>query len=131
MIDLIEPELVAARSQLLGYKNSTPVEIRQALLTLLPVIEQMMLGICASSWAEGILALEQYCQALNLPELLPTPELTGAIYIKFNPRLPNCYASAYDGSERGVLVAAQSEDLTKLNDMFGHLPLDLFSDSID
>ena len=127
MINLIEPQLVAARSQLLDYKNSTPIEIRHALLTLLPEIEQIMLGICASSWAEGILALQQYSQALNLPELLPTPELTGAIYIKFNPRLPNCYASAYEGSERGVLVAAQSEDLTKLNEMFGHLPLDLFS----
>ena len=127
MINLIEPQLVAARSQLLDYKNSTPIEIRHALLTLLPEIEQIMLGICASSWAEGILALQQYSQALNLPELLPTPELTGAIYIKFNPRLLNCYASAYEGSERGVLVAAQSEDLTKLNEMFGHLPLDLFS----
>jgi Domain of unknown function (DUF1824) len=127
MINLIEPKLVAARSLLLGYETSTPAEIRQALLTLLPAIEQIMLGICASSWAEGILALEQYCQALNLPVLLPTPELTGSIYIKFNPRLPNCYASVYDGTERGVLVAAQSADLTGLNEMFGHLPLDLFS----
>ncbi len=86
-----------------------------------------MLGICANSWAEGILALTQYSQALNLPLLLPTPELTGAVYIKFNPQLPICYASAYDGIERGVLIAAQSDDLTKLNDMFGHLPLDLFA----
>ena len=92
------------------------------------MIDQLMLGICANSWAEGILTLEQYSQALGLPILLPTPALTGAIYIKFNPQLPKCYASTYQGIDRGVLVAAQSEDPTKLNEMFGHLPLDLFAD---
>jgi Domain of unknown function (DUF1824) len=132
VINLTDPQIIAARSILIGYEKSIPVPdrstTRAAILTLLPAIDYVMLGICASSWADGIIALKQYSQALNLPELLPTPELTGAIYIKFNPRLPNCYASAYDGSDRGVLIAAQSEDLTKLNEMFGHLPLDLFSD---
>jgi hypothetical protein len=135
MIDLTDPQIIAARSLLVGYEKSTitptPAATRQALLTLLPAIDYLMLGICASSWAEGMLALEQYSQALDLPLILPTPELTGAVYIKFNPRLPNCYASAYQETYRGVLIAAQSEDLTKLNEMFGHLPLDLFSDSID
>ena len=128
MIHLTDSQIVEARSILTDSNNSTAAEIRQAFLILLPSIDHIMLGICASSWTDGILALEQYSRAFDLPILLPTPELTGAIYIKYNPRLPNCYASAYNGTERGVLVAAQSEDLTKLNEMFGHLPLDLFAD---
>ncbi len=132
MIDLTDPQIIAARSLLVEYEKSTTLPsketTRQALMTLLPAIDCMMLGICASSWAEGILALEQYTQALDLPLLLPTPELTGAVYIKFNPQRSNCYASIYHGLDQGVLIAAQSEDLSKLNAMFGHLPLDLFSD---
>jgi hypothetical protein len=134
MIHPTESQVTTARSLLLSYQNSattvvpTQVETRQALLTLLPAIDYVMLGICANNWVEGILALKQYSQALNLPQLLPTPELTGAVYIKFNPRQPKCYAAAYQGIDRGVLVAAQSDDLSKLNQMFGHLPLDLFAE---
>jgi Domain of unknown function (DUF1824) len=133
MTDLKEPQIVAARSLLIRYQDPTkvlptPAETRAALLTLLPAIDRIMLGICARSWAEGILALQQYCHALNLPKLLPTPELAGVIYIKYNPTLSNCYASVYQGLDRGVLIAAQSDDLTRLNEMFGHLPLDLFAE---
>ncbi len=133
MIDLKEPQIVAARSRLIRYQDPnqvlpTPTETRAALLALLPVIDRIMLGICARNWAEGVLALQQYCHALNLPELLPKPELAGVIYIKYNPTLSNCYASVYQGLDRGVLIAAQSDDLTRLNDMFGHLPLDLFAE---
>ncbi len=133
MIDLTNPQIVAARSLLTGYQNpatasATYAEIRAALLILLPSIEHIMLGICASNWAEGILALKEYSQAFDLPILVPVSELTGVIYIKYNPKIPICYASAYEGTERGVLIAAQSEDPSKLNDMFGHLPLNLFSD---
>ena len=133
-MSLTDSPAIAARSLLLACQDpqvvaaTHPAEIRQALLTLLPAIDRLMLGICASNWAEGILALEGYSHALNLSLLLPTPELSGAIYIKFNPNSPSCYASAYEGSERGVLVAAQSDDLTKLNEMFGHLPIDLFAE---
>jgi hypothetical protein len=132
-MSLTDSQAIAARSLLLACQDpqvvatKNPADIRQALLTLLPEIDRLMLGICANSWTEGILALTQYSRALNLPLLLPTPELSGAIYIKFNPSSPSCYASAYEGSERGVLVAAQSDDLTKLNEMFGHLPIDLFT----
>ena len=134
MSDLNQPKVLAAISLLSGYQNPTIVaathaEIRQALLVLLPSIDRIMLGICANNWAEGILALEIYSQALDLPILLPTTELTGAIYIKYNPAIANCYASAYEGTDRGVLIAAQSEDPSKLNRMFGHLPLTLFSDN--
>jgi hypothetical protein len=124
---------IAARSLLLACQApevsaaTNSAEIRQALLTLLPEIDRLMLGICADDWEQGIQALQQYSQALNLPLLLPTPALSGALYIKFNPSSPSCYASAYLGSDRGVLVAAQSDDLAKLNEMFGHLPLDLFA----
>jgi Domain of unknown function (DUF1824) len=133
MIDLKEPQIETARSLLMRYQDPTQslptsVETRAALIALLPAIDRIMLGICAESWAEGILALKQYSHALNLPELLPTPELAGVIYIKYNPALSNCYASAYQGLDRGVLIAAQSDDLTQLNEMFGHLPLDLFAE---
>lgn len=134
MMHPTDSQVTAARSRLLSYQNpattavSTQAEIRQALLTLLPTIDYIMLGICANNWDEGILTLQQYSRALDLPQLLPTPALTGPVYIKFNPRQPKCYASAYQGSDRGVLVAAQSDDLTKLNEMFGHLPLDLFAE---
>jgi hypothetical protein len=133
MIDLKEPQIVAARSILIRYQDPskvlpTPAETRAALLTLLPAIDRIMLGICAESWAEGILALQQYSRALNLPELLPTPELTGSVYIKYNPTLSNCYASVYLGLDRGVLIAVQSNDLMRLNEMFGHLPLELFAE---
>jgi Domain of unknown function (DUF1824) len=133
MIDLKEPKIVAARSLLIQYQDPTKVlpnsaDTRAALLALLPAIDRIMLGICARSWAEGILALKQYSHALNLPELLPTTELAGVIYIKYNPTLSNCYASVYQGLDRGVLIAAQSDDLTRLNEMFGHLPLELFAE---
>jgi Domain of unknown function (DUF1824) len=131
MIDLKEPQIEAARSLLIRYQDPTQVlptlaETRAAILTLLPAIDRIMLGICAESWAEGILALQQYTHALDLPGLLPTPELAGVIYIKYNPTLSNCYASTYQGLDRGVLIAAQSDDLTRLNEMLGHLPLNLF-----
>jgi Domain of unknown function (DUF1824) len=133
MIDLKEPQIEAARSLLIRYQDPAQVlptlaETRAAILTLLPAIDRIMLGICAESWAEGILALQQYSHALDLPELLPTPELAGVIYIKYNPTLSNCYASTYQGLDRGVLIAAQSDDLTRLNEMLGHLPLDLFAE---
>jgi Domain of unknown function (DUF1824) len=133
MIDLKEPQIEAARSLLIQDRDPTkvlptPAETRAALLVLLPAIDRIMIGICARSWAEGVLALQQYSHALNLPELLPTPALAGAIYIKYNPTLSNCYASTYQGLDRGVLIAAQSDDLTRLNEMFGHLPLDLFAE---
>jgi Domain of unknown function (DUF1824) len=132
MINLQEPQIVEARSLLLRYQDPTkilpnPSDTRQALLTLIPAIDRIMLGICASSFLEGNLALQQYSHALNLPLLLPTPELAGSVYIKYNPTLSNCYASTYLGLDRGVLIAAQSDDLTRLNEMFGHLPLDLFA----
>jgi Domain of unknown function (DUF1824) len=133
MMHPTDSQVTAARSLLLSYQHPTTsaltqAQIRQALLTLLPAIDYVMLGICAHHWDEGILTLQQYSHALDLPQLLPTPALTGAVYIKFNPRQPKCYASEYQGSDRGVLVAAQSDDLTKLNEMFGHLPLDLFAE---
>jgi Domain of unknown function (DUF1824) len=133
MTYLTDSQTIAARSLLGSYRDpqiaaaTNPTELRQALLVILPKIDRVMLGICAANWTEGILALQQYSHALNLQLLLPTPELSGAIYIKFNPSSPSCYASAYLGSDRGVLVAAQSDDLAGLNDMFGHLPLDLFA----
>lgn len=133
-IYLTDSQAIAARSLLWECQNpqvaaaKQPTAIRHALLTLLPEIDYVMLGVCADSWDQGILALQQYSHALALPILLPTPELTGAVYIKFNPRIHSCYASAYRGIDRGVLVAAQSDDLTKLNEMFGYLPLDLFKD---
>ncbi len=136
MMYLTDSRSIAARALLLTCQvpqvaaTTNPADIRQALLTLLPEIDRLMLGICADDWEQGIQALQQYSCALNLPLLLPTPAAIGAVYIKFNPSSLSCYASTYLGNDRGVLLAAQSDDLTRLNEMFGYLPLDLFAEPI-
>ncbi|HEY9658957.1 MAG TPA: DUF1824 family protein [Allocoleopsis sp.] len=45
--------------------------------------------------------------------------------MKFNPNASSCYADSYTGEHRGVLVSCQSAD-DGINEMYGHLPLDLF-----
>ena len=101
--------------------------LQQALRQVAQASDLQILGICVESLTKGRQVLVAYAAALGLPQ--PTPEfadLTGAVYIKFNPNV-QCYASLYSGSERGVLVSCQSADESDLNEMFGPLPLDLFS----
>ena len=102
--------------------------LQEALRQVALASDLQILGICAGSLAEGRQVLVAYATALGLPQ--PNPEfadLVGAVYIKFNPGR-QCYASSYSGSERGVLVSCQSAEESDLNEMFGPLPLDLFSE---
>ena len=100
--------------------------LQQALKRVTESSDLQILGICVDSLTRGRQVLAAYAAALALPQ--PTAEfadLAGAVYVKFNPR-GQCYASPYNGSERGVLVSCQSAEESDVNELFGPLPLDLF-----
>jgi Domain of unknown function (DUF1824) len=100
--------------------------IQQALLLAASQSDYQMLGVCADTLEQGIQALEDYAKALSYSPNLNLEPVEGSVYIKFNPNSAQCYASPYDGEHRGVLVSCQSAEATDLNEMYGHLPLDLF-----
>lgn len=109
-------------------------EVQTALQVVAQHSEFQILGICADSTTEGILALRAYANALgytlsDLPDSLQTVQ--GPVYIKFNPKAQLLYADGYSGQHRGVLVSCQSAYDDGLNDMYGHLPLTLFEQSPD
>lgn len=106
--------------------ESEKVLLRQALLLLAEHSDYQILGICADTMAQGLSALKTYSAALgSKPNLHLTP-VDGSVYIKFNPKTRLCYAESYTGIHRGVLVSYQSAYEGQINDMYGHLPLDLF-----
>ncbi|WP_392530576.1 DUF1824 family protein [Nostoc sp. C117] len=107
-------------------KASEKVVTRDALILLTKLADYQILGICADTAEEGILAMKTYSLALGYepPENLSTPE--GPVYIKLNGKNGLCYLDSYDGHHRGVLVSCQSYDEDGINEMYGHLPLDLF-----
>jgi hypothetical protein len=113
-------------------EGSEPVldrpKVRQALLQVASESDYQMLGVCADTLAQGIRALAAYGQALGYAPNLKLEPVEGAVYIKFNPNSAQCYASPYEGEHRGVLVSCQSTEETDVNEMYGHLPLDLFDD---
>jgi hypothetical protein len=101
---------------------------RSALLWAVENSDIQILGICADNSAQGQTALQNYLSAFAsqfMPEV-PSIEADGPLYIKFNPKTRNCTAEGYSGDYRGVLVSCQSEYEGDVNEMFGHLPLDLF-----
>jgi hypothetical protein len=100
--------------------------IQQALLLAASQSDYQMLGVCADTLEQGIRALEGYAKALGYSPNLDLEPIEGSVYIKFNPNSDKCYVSPYDGEHRGVLVSCQSADDADLNEMYGHLPLDLF-----
>ncbi|NJR38784.1 MAG: DUF1824 family protein [Leptolyngbyaceae cyanobacterium CSU_1_4] len=106
-------------------KPTDTVSVQEALLWVAAHSDYQILGVCADSLEEGIRALEGYARALNYSPNLDLEPMEGSVYIKFNPN-SKCYASLYDGKHRGVLVSCQSADATDVNEMYGHLPLDLF-----
>lgn len=92
-----------------------------------------ILGICAASVEEGVAALRAYASALNytidqIPESFQAVQ--GTAYIKFNPKAQILYADSYTGDHRGVLVSCQSAYSDGLNEMYGHLPLTLFQETL-
>ncbi len=114
-----------------GFKE--PVDrdsIQQALLLAASQSDYQMLGVCADSLEQGLQALKGYAKALSYSPDLDLEPVEGSVYIKFNPNSAKCYASSYDGEHRGVLVSCQSADDTDVNEMYGHLPLDLFDRSL-
>lgn len=100
--------------------------IREAILLLAKHSDYQILGICADTAAQGLLALKTYSQALGYEPTLDLGAVDGSIYIKFNPTTGLCYLESYTGTYRGVLVSYQSSHAGEINEMYGHFPLDLF-----
>ncbi|WGV26455.1 DUF1824 family protein [Halotia branconii] len=107
-------------------KPSEKVLTRKALVLITNLSDYQILGICADTAEEGILAMRTYSHAFGyeVPSDLATPE--GPVYIKLNGKNGLCYLDSYAGHHRGVLVSCQSYDEGGINEMYGHLPLDLF-----
>ncbi|MBD2386612.1 DUF1824 family protein [Cylindrospermum sp. FACHB-282] len=107
-------------------KPSEKGSISRALILITSLSDYQILGICADTAEEGILAMQTYSQALGYeaPNNLPKPE--GPVYIKLNGKNGLCYLDSYPGHHRGVLVSCQSYQEGGINEMYGHLPLDLF-----
>ncbi len=100
--------------------------VRQALLLTSSRSDYQILGICATTAAEGILALKTYAEALGYQAPLDKSSIAGPVYIKFNPIKGLCYVDSYSGNHRGVLVSCQSSQAGGINELYGHLPIDLF-----
>ncbi|WP_375509505.1 DUF1824 family protein [uncultured Nostoc sp.] len=107
-------------------KPSEKSVIRSALILIAKLADYQILGICADTAEEGILAMKTYSLALGYepPDNLLTP--VGPVYIKLNGKNGLCYLDSYAGHHRGVLVSCQSYQEDGINEMYGHLPLDLF-----
>jgi Domain of unknown function (DUF1824) len=105
-------------------------KIRQALLQVASESDYQMLGVCADTLEQGLRALAAYGHALGYEPNLSLEPLEGSVYIKFNPNSAQCYGSPYEGEHRGVLVSCQSAEETDVNEMYGHLPLDLFDELV-
>lgn len=100
--------------------------IQQALLLLAKHSDYQILGICADTIKQGLLALKTYAEVLGYQPPLQLEAIEGSIYLKFNPKSGLCYLDSYTGTHRGVLVSYQSAYEGGMNEMYGHLPLDLF-----
>ena len=100
--------------------------VRQALLIVSRFSDYQILGICADTASDGISALASYSKALGYATNMNLNSVAGAVYIKFNPKTGLCYLDSYAGNHRGVLVSCQSDDAQMVNEMYGHLPIDLF-----
>lgn len=107
-------------------KPSEKVLIRQGLLLLTSLSDYQILGICADTEEEGMLATKTYSQALGYEVPSNLPPIEGPVYIKLNGKNGLCYLDSYAGHHRGVLVSCQSYKEGGINEMYGHLPLDLF-----
>lgn len=95
-------------------------------------IPEVLLGVLASDARLAVRALRDYCTALNVPFFVPESRVPNAptlpaiqcpVYIKYNSRSGLCYASAYDGRDRGVLVQFGRSQV-------GHLPLGLLDEDM-
>ncbi|MGB7058996.1 MAG: DUF1824 family protein [Geitlerinemataceae cyanobacterium] len=100
--------------------------LRQALELVARNSEYQIFGVCAQSAEEGLQALTEYLQALGYQPPEDIESIEGPVYMKFNPNIGLHYMSPYEGQDRGVLVSCQSPNSDGINEIYGHLPLDLF-----
>jgi hypothetical protein len=100
--------------------------IRQALLLLTQHSDYQIFGVCADTTNQGLAALKNYAEALGYQSNFDITPIDGSVYIKHNPNTKLCYLDSYTGIHRGVLVSYQSSDDEGVNEIYGHLPLDLF-----
>ena len=93
----------------------------------------ILLGIVASDVRYAIRSLRDYCNALNIPFVVPVPRgmtpepkvpaIVGPVYIRYNSSTGQCTITAYSGRDRGVLVQFGSIQV-------GHLPLGLLDEDM-
>ncbi|MBW4616430.1 MAG: DUF1824 family protein [Desmonostoc vinosum HA7617-LM4] len=107
-------------------KPSEKTTVRRALTLLTSLSDYQILGICADTAEEGILAMKTYSHAFGYQAPSNLPAIEGPVYIKLNGKNGLCHIDSYFGHHRGVLVSCQSYDEEGINEMYGHLPLDLF-----
>ncbi len=107
-------------------KPSEKTIIREALLLLANLSDYKIIGICADTAEEGMLAMKTYSLALGYEPPSNLPIIEGPVYIKLNGKNGLCYLDSYLGHHRGVLVSCQSYSEGGVNELYGHLPLDLF-----
>jgi len=102
-------------------------QVRQALHQVREHSDYQIFGICAAAIADATTSLKAYLAALGYDAPGEIPTVEGAVYVKYNPKTGRCHVDSYIGEYRGVLVSCQSEYDGDVNETFGHLPLDLFS----
>ncbi|MBE9049856.1 DUF1824 family protein [Nostocales cyanobacterium LEGE 11386] len=107
-------------------KPSEKALVCRALILVTSISDYQILGICADTAEEALLAMRTYSHAFGheVPSNLAAPE--GPVYIKLNGKNGMCYLDSYAGHHRGVLISCQSYNEGGINEMYGHLPLDLF-----
>ncbi|MBF2063501.1 MAG: DUF1824 family protein [Calothrix sp. C42_A2020_038] len=107
-------------------KSSEKALIRRALLAVTKLSDYQILGICADKAEDGLAAMKGYSLAFGYEPPSNLPVIEGPVYIKLNGKNGLCYLDSYSGHHRGVLVSCQSYSQGGINEMYGHLPLDLF-----
>lgn len=102
--------------------------VRQALQQVVARSDYQIFGICADSTTQAAAALKDYLTALGYEDTPQVANMSGPVYVKYNPKTGRCHTELYTGTHRGVLVSCQSAYDGDVNATFGHLPLELFSD---
>ncbi|MGD1849978.1 MAG: DUF1824 family protein [Cyanophyceae cyanobacterium] len=106
--------------------------VQRSLQVLAQETDSCIFGICADDLDQALQALNEYAAGLKY-QLPDGPDLRGnlnnaaGVYMKCNLQSSLFYASPYENSQRGVLLAYQSVEHPDIDPLYGHLPLDLFS----
>jgi Domain of unknown function (DUF1824) len=126
-------EAAAALNQLQDLTATTPEQkatILAALAVLTAATDYQLIGICAEDQASGLTAVHRYAAHFGYqiePQLVAAlPEISGAAYLKFNPRSNRLHIDLYQGTYRGGLVSFQSDFAGGYSGTHGHFPINLF-----